>query len=196
MSVVWMATGNAHKLREVREMLAPLGFEVMGCGDVEGYEVVEDGETFEANALKKANTLSSLVGAPAIADDSGIEVDALDGRPGVYSARYAGVEGPGQDQANLEKLVVELRDVPEEQRGARYVCALAYVIPNHSPRVFHGTLEGRIIDTPRGEGGFGYDPIFLLPDRGLTAAQISAEEKHAISHRGKAVRAFVESLKS
>ncbi len=189
-----MATENAHKLREVREMLEPLGYHVRGVSDVEGYSVAEDGDTFEANALKKARVLSELTGAPAFADDSGIEVDALDGRPGVYSARYAGVEGPEQDRANLEKLLAELRDVSPEKRTARYVCALAHVIPGESPRVFRETLEGVIADTPRGTGGFGYDPIFFLPDRGLTVAEISAEEKHAISHRGKAVRAFVGSL--
>lgn len=188
-----MATENAHKLREVREMLEPLGYRVRGVEEVAGYAVVEDGETFEANALEKARVLSELTGAPAFADDSGIEVDALDGRPGVYSARYAGVDGADQDRANLEKLLEELDGVPEPERTARYVCALAYVVPGRDPEMFRGTLEGRIIDAPRGSGGFGYDPIFLLPHRGLTVAEISADEKHAISHRGKAVRAFVES---
>ena len=161
---------------------------------MEGYEVIEDGDSFEANALKKARVLSQMVNAPAFADDSGIEVDALGGRPGVYSARYAGVEGPNQDRANLEKMLEELDDVADSERGARYVCALAYVVPGEEPRMFRETLEGQIIRSPRGDGGFGYDPIFLLPDRGLTTAEITAEEKHAISHRGKAVRAFVASL--
>ncbi|MEM6532907.1 MAG: RdgB/HAM1 family non-canonical purine NTP pyrophosphatase [Myxococcota bacterium] len=188
-----LATGNAHKLREIREILEPI--EVRGTDGIVGYEVVEDGSTFEANALKKAQKLLELTGEASLADDSGIEVDALNGAPGVYSARYAGVEGADADEANLQKLLVELADTPDPARTARYVCAIAYCVPGEAPRFFRGTLEGRIIHEKRGLGGFGYDPIFLLPDRGVTVAEIGADEKHAISHRGKAVRALREALR-
>lgn len=188
-----LATGNAHKLREIREILSPI--EVVGTDDLDGYAVIEDGTTFEANALKKAKTLLELTGEASLADDSGIEVDALGGRPGVFSARYAGVEGPGADEANLQKMLSELENVPDPERTARYVCAIAYCAVGEAPRFFRGTLEGRIIREKRGHGGFGYDPIFLLPARGRTVAEIDAAEKHAISHRGKAVRALREVLR-
>jgi XTP/dITP diphosphohydrolase len=181
-----LATRNPHKVREVRRLLEPFGLEVEPLPA----SVVlppEDGETFEANALPKARTAARETGRPAIADDSGIEAEALGGRPGVRSARYAG-EGAG-DSENLEKL---LREAPVGS-PLRYVCALAYVEPESgAERVFFGECRGRMAPAPRGSGGFGYDPAFLPDERddGLTMAELSDSEKDELSHRGRAVRAF------
>ncbi len=179
-----LATRNPHKLREFGRLLAPAGIEVVGLPD-EVQLPPEVGDTFEANALPKARAAAAATGRVAIADDSGIEAEALDGRPGVRSARYAGEHAT--DAENLAKL---LREAPAGS-GLRYVCALAYVDPDNGiEQVFFGVCRGRLAAEPRGAGGFGYDPAFL-PDGerdGLTMAQLSDADKDAISHRGNAVR--------
>lgn len=194
-----MATTNAHKLREVQEILNPV--EVLGIENIEGFDVVEDGNSFHANALKKALALRALTRTASFADDSGLEVDALDGRPGIYSARYAGRSGPQADEANMRKLLQELEGVPSEKRTARYVCVIAFVPfsgtrpdEDDGPIFFRETLEGRILERKLGQGGFGYDPVFYLPEQGKSVAELSSSEKHQISHRGKAVRAMRDKI--
>lgn len=182
-----IASRNRGKVREIGAMLATAGIRVMNLDDFDELdECIEDGETFEHNARKKALHYASLTGMYALADDSGIEVDALGGRPGVYSARYAGPDA--NDTANNARLVEELRDIDEEERTARYRAVIVLASPGEVLCTSQGTLEGRIIDQPRGTGGFGYDPHFLLPDRDMTTAEITADEKNAISHRGQALR--------
>jgi len=191
-----MATNNAGKLREFRELLAPLGFEVEPLSQFTRESAEETGLSFIENAILKARHAARAANLPAIADDSGIEVDALRGEPGIYSARYAG-EG-ASDQANLEKLLRAVADVPAAQRTARYQCALAFMrfAADPSPLICQASWEGRVIMTPRGSGGFGYDPIFELPEIGKTAAELAPEEKNRISHRGKALRELVARLRA
>jgi XTP/dITP diphosphohydrolase len=192
---VVLATNNAGKLREFRELLAPLGYELEPLSQFTKVNAEETGLSFIENAILKARHASQAANLPAIADDSGIEVDALRGAPGIYSARFA---GPGaSDQANLEKLVHAVRDIPVEQRTARYQCALAFMrwASDPSPLICQASWEGRVVSTPRGAGGFGYDPIFELPELGKTAAEISHEEKNLMSHRGKALRDLVSQLR-
>ncbi len=183
-----LATRNPHKVKEVARLLAPKGIEVEALPD--GIELPpEDGETFEANALPKARTAAQATGRASIADDSGIEAQALGGAPGVRSARYAGLEA--SDEENLAKLMDQ---APPGSR-LRYVCALAYVDPERGEeRVFFGECRGHRAEEPRGNGGFGYDPAFLPDedDGARTMAEMSDSEKDAISHRGRAVRAFAE----
>jgi XTP/dITP diphosphohydrolase len=190
-----IATTNAGKLRELRQMLEPLGYQVDDIGDL-GLDIVEDGDTFAANAIIKARAVCEVTGEPAVADDSGLVVDALDGRPGVHSARYAGVQGPDRDRANRVKLVEEMAAVPDGERSARFVCAIAYLEPGGEPHIFRGTLEGAIGREERGENGFGYDPVFVIPNDGRTAAELASDEKNAISHRGQAIRGFVDFLRA
>lgn len=193
-----LATHNAKKIAELRAILAPLlpglpAEAVVGAREFGVPEPVEDGITFAANALIKARALAGATGLPAVADDSGLCVDVLGGSPGVFSARWAG--GHGDDRANLELLLAQLSDVPEAHRGAHFACAAALVTPAGEELVVEGTMPGRLIAAPRGEGGFGYDPI-LQPDeqpgavQPRSAAELSPEEKNAISHRGKAFRAI------
>ncbi|MCB9733526.1 MAG: non-canonical purine NTP pyrophosphatase [Deltaproteobacteria bacterium] len=203
-----VATGNAHKRSELEAMLAPLGVTVVLARDHGLGEVVEDGDTFAANALKKAREGYEVTGFPCLADDSGLEVDALGGAPGVISARWA---GPGQDDAaNNDKLVRELAGVPPERRGARFVSSLALVVPaalaehaGDGPWAreeladlgavafsVEGTVPGRMLDAPRGGAGFGYDPYFLYEPAGKTFAELSQDEKLGFSHRGRAMRAL------
>lgn len=199
MPEVLLSTRNPHKVREIRQMLDGTGFTLVALDelDQELPEVVEDGDTFRANADKKARTLASLTGRITIADDSGLEVDALDGAPGVYSARFAGIEGGGADEANNDLLLAKLADVPDERRTARFRCALAVVTPEGQARYADGTVEGRISHERRGDNGFGYDPLFLLRDdeQGRTTAQMPSAEKHAISHRGRALRSLLPILR-
>lgn len=192
---VVLATNNAGKLRELQALLAPLSMEVLPQARFTREAAVESGLSFVENAILKARHAAKYAQLPAIADDSGIEVDALRGAPGIYSARYAG-EG-ASDLDNLNKLLVELRDVPPELRTARYRCALVFMRWEFdpSPIVCQASWEGRIIDTPRGDGGFGYDPIFELPGTGLTAAELPPEQKNRISHRGLALQALVAELR-
>jgi XTP/dITP diphosphohydrolase len=193
---VVLASSNAGKLREFRELLAPLGFEPLPLSQFTSVSPEETGLSFIENAILKARHAAQHSGLPAIADDSGVEVDALRGAPGIYSARYAGAGA--SDQANLEKLVNAVSDVPEHERTARYQCALAYIRwpSDPSPLICQAAWEGRITLTPRGTGGFGYDPVFEVAGRGLTAAELSADEKNRISHRGQAMRELVSRLRA
>ena len=189
-----IATQSSDKLREFQQMLSPLGYEVLGMHDLGAIEIIEDGDSFAANAIKKALTLLEHTGEAALADDSGLEVDCLDGAPGIHSARYSGVTGPQRDTANCNKLLRELSGRPRVQRTARFTCALAYITPTDTPQVFYGNLEGYIATKLRGQNGFGYDPIFEINAAGKTSAEISAQEKNEISHRGQALRKLVAFL--
>ncbi len=191
-----LASGNAGKVREINILLADHGIEVIPQTEFDVPEAVEDGLTFVENALKKARHAAKLTGLPAIADDSGIEVDALDKRPGIYSARYSG-EG-ATDTKNYEKMLAELEGVAEEKRTARYWCVMVYMESENDPTpiITQGSLEGRILTAPQGEGGFGYDPIFWLPEQKCTAAELSMEEKNKISHRAIALNALAKRLTS
>ncbi|MDX6285780.1 MAG: XTP/dITP diphosphohydrolase [Frankiales bacterium] len=187
---VVLATRNPHKLEEVRRILAPLvDVELLPGPDL---DVDETGDTFAANALLKARAVAAATGSPAVADDSGLCVDALDGKPGVLSARWSGVHG--DDRANVELVLDEIADVPDERRGAAFICAAALVLPNGREHVVVGQVEGTITREPRGTGGFGYDPIFVPEGESRTTAEMSATEKDALSHRGRAFRALAPVL--
>jgi XTP/dITP diphosphohydrolase len=191
---VVLATGNVGKLREMRAILAPWHVEVLPVADFTDTAADETGASFVENAILKARHASQAAGLPAIADDSGLEVDALRGAPGIYSARYA---GPGADDAaNNAKLLKELAGVQDEARTARYRCAMAYLRwpLDPAPIVCQASWEGRIATAPRGSGGFGYDPLFLVAGAERTAAEFEPAEKNRVSHRGKALRALVEAL--
>lgn len=189
-----LATRNAGKLREMRALLEPHGLRVVPVSDFSGDDVAETAHTFVENALIKARAASAASGLPAIADDSGLEVDALDGAPGVRSARYAG-EG-ASDADNVARLLGALHGVGEGQRGARFRCAAVYLAhPCHpTPVIREGCWEGRVLEAPRGDGGFGYDPVFLDPVSGLSAAELDPAAKNRLSHRGQAVRALAAAL--
>ena len=188
------ATGNMDKLREIKEILADLDVEVLSMKEAGvDIDIVEDGKTFEENAFIKARAVCKASGHLALADDSGLEVDALGKEPGIYSARYMG-EDTSYDIKN-QNIIDRLEGVPDEERTARFVCAMAAVFPDGTEKSFVKTMEGRIGYKIAGENGFGYDPIFYLPEYGKTSAEISPEEKNAISHRGKALRALAEYLK-
>ena len=187
------ASNNAGKIREVAKILNEcfLGenVEILSLKDINFFEdIVEDGTTFEENALIKARTVARL-GYLCIADDSGLEVDALDGAPGIYSARYSG--GHGNDKENNLLVLKNLESVPDEKRTARFTCAIACVTPDGEEFTVRASCEGRILHGEEGEGGFGYDPLFYVEEYGKTLASVTPEEKNAISHRGKALRAFV-----
>lgn len=189
-----VATGNQGKLREIRRLLADAGVRVLSLADFPHLpEVEEDGETFAENARKKAQTVARLTGRLTLADDSGLEVAALGGAPGVRSARYAG-EG-ATDEDNNRKLLAALAAVPREERGGAFVCVMALCDPGGDCRFFEGRLEGEILEAPRGEEGFGYDPLFLLPGEGRTLAELPLEVKNALSHRGQALRKAMEHLR-
>lgn len=208
---ILFASSNPHKLDEVRSILAPNGFEIIGLQDLDtpiNEEPIEDGGTFKENARIKARFYAARSGRVCLADDSGLEVDALDGAPGVHSARYAEMESERQsqlagkltrderDRANNQLLLQKLRDVPPDRRAARFVCAMCAADPEG--RVLaetRGTFEGVITEEPRGENGFGYDPLLCLPDVGCTSAELSPEAKNARSHRGAAARAMAEALR-
>lgn len=192
-----LATNNPKKLAELRRILEfeGVGVQVLGLADVAGYpEPAETERTFEGNAFLKASAAARETGLVAVADDSGLEVDELNGMPGVRSARWA---GPAcDDEDNNQLLLAQLDGVPAERRTARFVCALAMVAPTGERRVWHGTMPGRIADAPEGDNGFGYDPLFIPAGLSVTSAELTAEEKDSISHRGIAVREFVDYLKS
>lgn len=196
MTSVVLASSNAGKLRELEALLAPIGFRVTAQSAFGIETPPETGTTFLANALLKARHAAHLAGMPALGDDSGIEVDALQGRPGIYSARYAG-DG-ASDAENLEKMLEELRGVPPAKRTARYQAVIVFLRDAGDPHpvVAQGTWEGRISLEPRGSGGFGYDPIFLPAGFERTAAELSASEKNAVSHRGQALRGLVARLRA
>ena len=189
-----LASNNAGKVREFQALLAPLDFEVIPQGELGIPSAEEPHHTFVENALAKARHASALSGMPALADDSGICAHALNGEPGVYSARYAGENG--DDAANNQKLIAAL--AKESNRGAHYVCALVMVQSEHDPEPFivQTRWYGQIVDQAKGENGFGYDPYFLLPDLGKTAAELEPAQKNLISHRGQALRELIAQLKS
>jgi len=185
------ATKNKGKLREIKGMLAGLDFEFLSLHDFPAMpDIVEDGHTYLENSLKKASIVSEFTGEMVLADDSGLEVDALSGAPGIYSSRYDGDNAT--DESNVKKLLNELQGMPPEKRNAAYHCVLVFYMPGGTYEVFNGRWGGRIHDVPLGEGGFGYDPVFLLPDRGVTAAQLPADEKNRLSHRAQAFAGFRE----
>lgn len=188
MKEVVLATTNKGKIREFSDLLGHVFGRITSLNDLCHIpDIVEDGKTFKENALKKARTVSRLTNKIALADDSGLEVEALQGRPGVFSSRYAG-ENAG-DRENIEKLLRELNGVTD--RRARFVCSLALVFPDGREIVVEGVCEGIILDEPRGEGGFGYDPVFFLPELNKTMAELTLEEKNLISHRSRAMKALV-----
>jgi len=187
-----LATNNSHKAEEFGRVLAPLGYEVItqkaAGADI---EVEENGTTFEENAKLKAEAVYKITGLPTVADDSGLEVDALNNAPGVYSARYAGPDATDRDR--YLKLLSELQDIPHEKRTARFVCALYYVDENGVGHSLRGECPGMIGYEPKGENGFGYDPVFMVGDQSF--AELSSEEKDAISHRGRALELFAAMLR-
>lgn len=197
-----IATRSAHKLDEIRSILGADGpFKVISLDDVDlppdpPDDELEPFDTFEANALSKARWYGRHSGLITVADDSGLEVDALDGAPGVRSKRFAPGDAVGaeRDAANNRHLLERLSGIPEAERSARYVCAVALVDPAGREEVLRGTVEGRILEAPAGQGGFGYDPLFYVPDLDRTFAQASPAEKHARSHRGRAFRALADRL--
>ena len=192
MKQVVIATKNKGKAKDFEALFQPLGFEVVTMFDVApDMEIEETGTTFEENAVLKAETLAKALNMIVIADDSGLVVDALDGAPGVYSARYA---GDHDDEANIVKVLENLAGVPEEKRTARFMCALAIAGPEMDTTTVFGTCEGIILEEKRGTNGFGYDPIFFVPEQGRAMAELTPEEKGAISHRGNAIRKLAAAL--
>jgi XTP/dITP diphosphohydrolase len=188
-----LATRNPGKLVELRRMLTD--FDVVGLADVPEFpEAPETGATFAENALAKARDAAAATGLPSVADDSGFAVDALNGMPGVLSARWSGRHG--DDRANLELLLAQVVDVPDERRGAAFVCAAALVVPGGPETVVHGAWTGRLTRAPRGTNGFGYDPIFVPDGETRTSAELSADEKDAASHRARALQALLPHLRA
>jgi XTP/dITP diphosphohydrolase len=188
-----LATRNRNKVIELVALLGDLGITIRTLDEFpDAPDVVEDGDTCEANAVKKARVIAEFTGLPAVADDTGLEVDALGGRPGVYAARYAGEDATYED--NCRKLLRELTGVPREQRTARFLTVAAIALPSDGIRVAQGTLEGVIAEEASGTLGFGYDPVFLIPKLGKTLAQLPADQKNMISHRAKAFAKVREML--
>ena len=196
MQKVVLATGNAGKVRELADILADFGLDIVAQTDCGVESAEETGLTFIENAILKARHAAAITGLPAIADDSGLAVDALQGAPGIYSARYAGADA--SDSQNTDKLLAALADVPDGQRQAQFHCVLVYLrhAEDPTPLVFHGSWQGEIARAVSGEGGFGYDPVFYVPTLGKTAAELSKEEKRAVSHRGKALALLLEAMRN
>lgn len=189
-----LATHNQGKVEEIKKILGEFPLEFLSCADlVRVPEVVEDGQTFYENALKKALVLSEYTGKLTMADDSGLEVDALNGQPGVYSARFAGEES--DSEANNDKLLSLLEGLPMEKRGARFKCVIVLADREGEIARAEGICEGAIAEIPKGENGFGYDPLFYLPEKGCTMAELSLEEKNSLSHRGRALQEMKELFK-
>ena len=193
-----LATRNAHKVSELQlilgDLIGDLGVEIVGMGEFPYLaDVVETGVTFAENATLKAVAVAEATGLPALADDSGLAVDVLGGAPGVFSARWAGTHG--QDRANLELLLAQLRDVPDGHRAAAFVCAAVLALPDGTVVVREGRMPGTLAREPRGDHGFGYDPVLVVNGDSRTAAELSPEDKNAISHRGKAFRALAADLR-
>ncbi len=194
MKRIIFATGNQDKMKEIREILQDLDIEILSLKEAGiGADIVEDGTTFEENAVIKARTICEKTGEIVLADDSGLEIDHLNKEPGVYSARYMG-EDTSYHIKNAN-LIQRLEGVPDEKRTARFVCVIAAAFPDGTIKTARGTMEGRIGYEEKGENGFGYDPIFYLPEYGCSSAELSMEEKNKISHRGKALRAMKEELR-
>ncbi|MCY8423491.1 XTP/dITP diphosphatase [Bacillus vallismortis] len=190
-----IATHNPGKVKEFKEILEPKGYDVKSLADI-GYteEIEETGHTFEENAVLKAEAVAKAVNKMVIADDSGLSIDNLGGSPGVYSARYAGEQK--DDQANIVKVLGELKGIEKEQRTARFRCALAVSIPGEETKTVEGHVEGYIAEEPRGEYGFGYDPIFIVKDKDKTMAELTSDEKNKISHRADALKKLSKLLKA
>jgi XTP/dITP diphosphohydrolase len=187
-----VATGNAGKLAEMRALLAHVGVALRAMTASEGAELPPEGDDYEANAVAKAQSVARHAGAPALADDSGLEVDALSGRPGPHSARYG---GPGLDDAGRVALLLrELEGVPAARRSARFVCVVALATPDGKCRTARGVCEGRILRAPQGSGGFGYDPVFAPEGDERSMAELTGDEKNVLSHRGRAIAALLEAL--
>ncbi len=194
MRKIIFATGNEEKMREIREILALLPVEVLSMKEAGiQADIIEDGKTFEENAVIKAKAIAQLSEEIVLADDSGLVIDYLNGEPGIYSARYMGEDT--SYRIKNENLIQRLEGVPDEERTARFVCAIAAAFPDGTVLTTEGTVEGRIGYEEKGENGFGYDPIFYLPEYGCTTAQLTEEKKNEISHRGKALRKMVEKLR-
>ncbi|HHI94591.1 MAG TPA: RdgB/HAM1 family non-canonical purine NTP pyrophosphatase [Gammaproteobacteria bacterium] len=193
---VVLASSNAGKLREINQLIGGLGMEALPQTDFGVPDADETGLTFVENAILKARHAALLTGLPAIADDSGLEVDVLDGAPGIYSARFAGVGASDAD--NLQKLLTELKAVPEEQRTARFQCLMVFMThaEDPTPLICQGSWEGRILFAPQGENGFGYDPLFWVPGEQCTSAELSSEVKNRLSHRGQALQQLLSALKT
>ncbi|MDE5864150.1 MAG: XTP/dITP diphosphatase [Lachnospiraceae bacterium] len=195
MSKMIFATGNEKKMKEIRMILGDLDYEILSMKEAGiTADIVEDGKTFEENAVIKATAISKLTNCLVLADDSGLEVDYMDKMPGIMSARWMGEET--SYEIKNQKIIENLEGVPEEQRTARFVCAIAAAFPDGRVVTKRGTIEGIIGYEPRGENGFGYDPIFFLPEYGMTTAELSAEEKNKISHRGRALEMIKEELQA
>ncbi|GAA5645757.1 MULTISPECIES: XTP/dITP diphosphatase [Vibrio] len=194
MKKIVLATGNQGKVREMADLLAEFGFDVVAQSEYDVPDVAETGTTFIENAIIKARHAAKLTGLPAIADDSGLEVDYLNGAPGIYSARYAGEQAT--DQQNLQKLLSAMEGVPAEQRSARFHCVL--VLMRHendpTPLVCHGQWEGRILDQAQGDNGFGYDPVFFVPGENCASAELAPARKKQLSHRAKALQKLFAAL--
>jgi XTP/dITP diphosphohydrolase len=195
MKRIVLASGNAGKIRELTELLAPIGLEVVPQSQWRVEECEETGLTFVENAILKARNAARHTGLPALADDSGIEVDFLQGQPGIYSARYSGPDG--DDRRNNEKLLAAMQGVPQDRRTARFRCVMAFLThaEDPSPILTEGTWEGLVASQSAGSRGFGYDSVFFLPEYGCTSAELPDTEKNRLSHRGQAVRAMVERLR-
>ncbi|KHN53700.1 RdgB/HAM1 family non-canonical purine NTP pyrophosphatase [Pectobacterium fontis] len=195
MQKVVLATGNPGKVRELASLLADFGLDIVAQTELGVDSAEETGLTFIENAILKARHAAHITGLPAIADDSGLAVDTLGGAPGIYSARYAGMDA--SDQQNLDKLLLTVKDVPDEQRHASFHCVLVYLrhAEDPTPIVCHGRWQGVLTHQASGRGGFGYDPIFFVPELGKTAAELTREEKNAHSHRGQALRQLLDTLR-
>jgi XTP/dITP diphosphohydrolase len=195
-SAIILASNNAGKVREINQLLASAGISVRPQGELGIDEADETGLSFVENAIIKARHAAQASGLPAIADDSGLEVDALNGAPGIYSARYAGAGA--SDRANCDKLLAALDGVPETERRARFQCVMVYLrhAADPTPLICQGTWEGRILEAARGDNGFGYDPVFYVPEQGRSSAELDAATKNALSHRGQALRQLVQRLAS
>ncbi|BCD97946.1 RdgB/HAM1 family non-canonical purine NTP pyrophosphatase [Marinagarivorans cellulosilyticus] len=196
MQTLVLASGNAGKLREFNDLLGTLGFDVKAQSAYNVPEAIEDGLSFVENAIIKARNACEVSGLPALADDSGIEVDALNGAPGIYSARYAGPDA--NDSNNNAALLKALENTPKGKRSARYQCVLVFMrhAQDPTPLICQGSWEGEILVEPEGNGGFGYDPIFWVPSHNMAAAQLDKNEKNKISHRGKALKLLIEALQN
>ena len=196
MQKVVLATGNPGKVRELADLLAAFGLDIVAQTELGVESAEETGLTFIENAILKARHAAQLTGLPALADDSGLAVNALSGAPGIYSARYAGEEA--SDQQNLEKLLQALENTPNGQRQAQFHCVLVYLrhASDPTPLVFHGSWDGEITRTAAGNGGFGYDPVFYVPALGKTAAELTKAEKGKVSHRGKALTLLLEAMRN
>jgi len=188
-----LATGNPGKLKEMREIFSVVDVDIVAQSVFDTPEAIEDGMSFVENAIIKARNAAVHTGLPALSDDSGIEVDALNGEPGIHSARYA-----GDDESNIQRLLRELDGVAEEKRTARFQCVMVYLRHANDPVpvIAHRAWEGRILSSAQGQGGFGYDPVFYVPERDCSAAELTAEDKNALSHRGKALRQMLELLQA